>query len=216
VSWSSLIRRLRRRAGPPAADLAALLADLQEQMIILIDEIDSLRVENRRLTESMIIDPGTGLPNRAAFEADLVQLQARRQRSDDAYSVLLVDIDDFHSYNEYFGVPAGNKILATVANLVNATVRQGDRAYRYEGDQFAVLLPGASGSEAVAAAERIRIRAEGLAIKTPPEQGGVLTVTIGLVEAGFRHTNAKDVVLEATRLLEDGKEAGGNRISWPR
>jgi diguanylate cyclase (GGDEF)-like protein len=181
----------------------------------LAREVDELRLENQRLTQAVMIDAGTGLPNEVAFDADHLQLHARRSRSSDRYALLLVDIDHFHDYNERFRHSGGHLALRAVAQTIKGNVRQGDRAYRYGGDQFAVLLPGADLREAVVAAERIRARIEELAIEHPGTPAGVLTVTVGVLEAGFRHPGTKDVVAEVNSVLLDGKHKGRNRIVWP-
>ncbi len=181
----------------------------------LANEVGELRLENQRLTEAVMIDATTGLPNGVAFDADHLQLHARRSRSGERYALLLADIDHFHDYNDRFRRSGGRRGLRAVAQTIRANVRQGDRAYSYGGEQFAILLPGADLREAVVAAERIRARIEELSIEHPGNPGGVLTVTVGVLEAGFRHPSTKEVVAEVNSLLLDGKHAGRNRIVWP-
>lgn len=181
----------------------------------LIREVEDLRLENRMLTESLIIDPRTGLANAAAFDSDHLQLHARRRRSEERYAVMVADIDRFADFNDRFGVVAGNQALAAVARAVRDSIRLGDRAYRCGGDEFAVLLPGADTRDAVAAAERVRERVEALGIEHPSNPTGTLTVSVGVVEAGFRHPAPKDVLIEVTELLHEGKRGGRNRIVWP-
>jgi diguanylate cyclase (GGDEF)-like protein len=178
-------------------------------------EIEDLRLENQALTEAIMIDPRTGLPNAAAFDADHLQVHARRSRSGDPYAVLLADIDQFHQYREHLPASAVHSALRAVGQTIKDTVRQGDRAYRYGWQDFVVLLPGASLREAVVAAERIRSTVEELHIEHPDSPSGILTVTVGAIEAGFRHATPKDIVAEVSDLVLEGKEAGGNRIVWP-
>ena len=187
----------------------------QREVESLAREVEELRLENRMLTESLIIDPRTGLANAAAFDADHLQLHARRRRSEERYAVLMADIDRFSDYNDRFGVAAGNQALQAVARTVRDTIRLGDRAYRYGGEEFAVLLPGADASHAVAAAERIRAQVQALGLEHPGSAAGTLTVTVGAVEAGFRHPSPKDVLVEVNDMLLEGKAAGRNRIVWP-
>jgi diguanylate cyclase (GGDEF)-like protein len=181
----------------------------------LAQELEELRLENQRLTEAVMVDSRTGLPNGVAFEADHLQLYARRNRSGERYSLLLADIDHFHHYNERFLPSEGNRALRAVGQTIRSNVRQGDRAYRFDGEQFSVLLPGAHLREAVVAAERIRSKIENLAIDHPDNPAGVVTVTVGVVEAGFRHPTTKAVLAEAHSLLLEGKHSGRNRIVWP-
>jgi diguanylate cyclase (GGDEF)-like protein len=182
----------------------------------LAKEVQALREENRALTEAITIDARTGLPNRVAFDADHLQVHALRSRSGECYSVLLADIDQFHEYNEHFGMAAGDEALRSVAQCIKDTVRQGDRAYYYGGDVFAVLLLGADLRAAVIGAERVRSRVEELAIEHPTNPSGVVTVTAAVVAGGFRHATINDVVEEVIVLLLEGKHAGRNRVVWPR
>jgi diguanylate cyclase (GGDEF)-like protein len=181
----------------------------------LAKEVDELRLENQMLTEATITDTGTGLPNSAAFEADHLQLHARHTRSREKYALLVAEIDHLHDSNQRFSLPAGHQALRAVGQTLNGTVRQGDRAYRYGEAEFAALLPGAGMREAVIAAERIRSSVEKLAIAHPANPLGVVTVTVGVIEVGFRHPTAKDVLVELNALLQEGKHTGQNRIVWP-
>jgi diguanylate cyclase (GGDEF)-like protein len=181
----------------------------------LAREVEALRLENQALTEAVMVDPRSGLPNAAAFDADHVQAHARRSRSEERYAVLLADIDGFRVYNDHARAASANQTLRAVAQTIKANVRQGDRAYRYGWQEFMVLLPGADLREAVVAGERIRSTVAALAIEHPTNPSGILTVTVGVIEAGFRHQTTKDVVVEVTDLLLKGKQAGRNRIVWP-
>ncbi len=181
----------------------------------LMREVEDLRLQNQALTEAVMIDPQTGLANAAAFDADHLQAHARRMRSEEPYAILVVDIDQFHDFNKQVPPATTIQTLCTIAQTIKANVRQGDRAYRYGWQDFNVLLPGAALREAVVAAERIRAKIEALGIENPSSGSGVLTVTVGVIEAGFRHRGTKDVVAEVNDLLREGKRAGRNRIVWP-
>ena len=187
----------------------------KRQLDGLAREVEELRLENQALTEAVMVDPRSGLPNAAAFDADHLQAHARRGRSEERYSVLLADIDGFRDYNDLVRAATADQTLRTVAQTIKVNVRQGDRAYRYGWQEFMVLLPGADLRDAVVAAERIRSTVAALAIENPTNPSGVLTVTVGAIEAGFRHHTTKEVVVELTDLLLKGKQAGRNRIIWP-
>ncbi|MGH9055124.1 MAG: diguanylate cyclase domain-containing protein [Acidimicrobiales bacterium] len=181
----------------------------------LARELEELRVENQGLAEQAAFDPGTGLPNQAAFDADHLQLHARRGRTGGQYAVLLAGIDGFDDYEKQLGESASRKLVWVVANTVNDAVRQGDRAYRHGPREVSVLLAGAMVRDAVVAGERFRSKVRGLGIPHPTNPSGVVTISVAVVEAGFRHSNAKDVVAEAEALLGEGGAAGPDRVSWP-
>ncbi len=187
----------------------------KQQVDSLAAEVQYLRQQNRLLSESMLVDLATGLPNAAVFEADHAQLDARRRRAGDPYAMMIADVDWFYDYGERFGEAAAEHSLALVAHTIAGAVRQGDRAYRFGSDEFAVLMPGATGREAVTVAEQIRLAVQSRAIDHPPNPWGVLTVTVGVAEGGFRHATTRDVISEVTGLLQAGKADGRNRIVWP-
>lgn len=178
-------------------------------------EVELLRSENQMLAASALVDRGTGLPNGASFAADHSQVDARRRRTGDPYAVVLVDVDWFYDYCQAAGTEASDSVLAAIASRMSGCVRPGDRAYRFGDDEFAVLLPGSSASEAVGVAERIRVAVQRLAIPHPANPCGVVTATVGAVDGGFRHAGTGDVLAELTDLVLSAKGAGRNRTVWP-
>lgn len=198
-----------------SCELDEWAAARHRQVETLAAEVEQLRAQNQILAASALVDPVTGLPNGSAFTDDHARVDARRRRTGDPYSVVLVDLDWFYDYGQTFGAESGDRALASIAGQVGACARPGDRAYRYGEDELAVLLPGASASEAVAIAERIRLAVQTLAIPHPANPSGVLTATIGVVEGGFRHADPVDVLAEAAEMVLSGKRGGRNRIAWP-
>lgn len=195
--------------------LAARADSLGAENFDLLQEVEELRLENQKLLQAILIDPQSGLPNAAAFDADHAQLDARRRRYEDGYAVLIADIDHFHTFNEIFGEDAGRELTKLIATTIGQSVRQSDRTYRTGGEEFAVLLPGAEMPEAVTAAERVRETVEKLQMLHPGNPPGVVTLTIAVVGAGFRHKTPKEMISELQDLMVAGKRAGRNRVVWP-
>jgi diguanylate cyclase (GGDEF)-like protein len=182
----------------------------------LAKEVDELRLQNRVLAEAMTLDLDTGMPNSLAFEADHLQIDAWRKRSGETYAILRARIDDLDPAQQHFRSPAGGKATVRVAQAIQDTVRQSDRAYVLDEGDFAVLLKGSGVKEAVAAAERIRSRLKNLAIEHPADPSRQLTITVAAIEAGFRHSDPNAVLIEANDLLRRASDSGGARIVWPR
>ncbi|GAB3897435.1 hypothetical protein GCM10029964_080260 [Kibdelosporangium lantanae] len=113
----------------------ALVRKLQVRQ--LAERLERLHEENQALAEAATIDQRTGLPNPAAFEAD----HARQNDEAQPYGLLLIDIDNFHSYNTIYRYLAGHETLRRVGQTIRGTVRAGDRTYRYGGEEFMVLVP---------------------------------------------------------------------------
>jgi len=167
-----------------------------------LKEKERLEDEVRRLS---VTDDLTGLYNHRHFfktlEAELVRL--KRQKT--SLSLMMVDLDNFKSYNDRFGHLEGDKVLKSVGEIVNHSIRHNvDSGYRYGGDEFAVLLIGASMDRATTIAERIRSSIE----KTEFQN---ITVSIGLSE--YRdHLDLEGFVKSADDALYTAKHAGGNRV----
>jgi diguanylate cyclase (GGDEF)-like protein len=99
------------------------------------------------------LDALTGLRNHGTFQRDLDSLV----EAGEPFALLMMDLDSFKAFNDTFGHPAGDALLGTVAKAIVGATRQNDRAYRYGGDEFAVLLAGTSGSHATEVAGRVRV-----------------------------------------------------------
>jgi diguanylate cyclase (GGDEF)-like protein len=99
------------------------------------------------------LDALTGLRNQGTFQRDLQALIDAA----DPFSLLMMDLDSFKAFNDTYGHPAGDALLQTVAKAVVGATRQNDRAYRYGGDEFALLLVGASSHHAEEVAGRVRV-----------------------------------------------------------
>jgi diguanylate cyclase (GGDEF)-like protein len=98
------------------------------------------------------LDALTGLRNHGTFQRDLTALI----EVGDPFSILMMDLDSFKAFNDTYGHPAGDALLQTVAKAIVTATRQNDQAYRYGGDEFALLLIGASRSHAEEVAARVR------------------------------------------------------------
>jgi two-component system cell cycle response regulator len=167
-----------------------------------LKEKEKLEEEVRRLS---VTDDLTSLYNHRHFfkalEAELVRL--RRQKT--SLSLLMFDLDNFKNYNDRYGHLEGDKVLKNVGEIVKHSIRYNvDSGYRYGGDEFAVLLIGASMDQAMTIAERIRSSIEQTKFQN-------ITVSIGLSE--YRdHFDLEGFVKSADNALYTAKHSGGNRI----
>ena len=97
-------------------------------------------------------DALTGLRNHGAFQRQLDELLGRGV----PFALLMLDLDAFKAYNDSHGHPAGDALLDRIAGAMRESLREGDRVYRYGGDEFAILLPRADEPGAREVAERVR------------------------------------------------------------
>jgi diguanylate cyclase (GGDEF)-like protein len=138
-----------------------------------------LRDANRSLETLAITDGLTSLYNRRHFQDTLESEIRRAQLQGRLLSLLLIDIDHFKQYNDRHGHPEGDAALQRVAAQVTKGIRSSDMAFRYGGEELAILLPGCPKAQAADVAEKIRS-----AIRNHPQRpgrfGGPLTVSIGV------------------------------------
>jgi diguanylate cyclase (GGDEF)-like protein len=132
-----------------------------------------LRAKTRasRARDEALTDALTGLGNRRLFDERLASEVERADRRELPLSVCLIDLDAFKSINDRFGHPVGDQALTAVAS----TLRRGGEAFRYGGDEFALVLPEYDESEAAAIADAVSARVRDLEV-----EGISLSISLGL------------------------------------
>ena len=166
---------------------------------------------NRDLARLAHTDGLTGLPNRRHFDEAFAR--GREQVLDGTrLCLVLLDADRFKLYNDTYGHLAGDEVLRAVARVLQRQIRgPAEIACRIGGEEFAVLLPGASRAEAVARAERIRLAVARLLIPHVGNEGGGVTVSLGVAEAGPGESDGR-CFAAADAALYEAKRRGRNRV----
>lgn len=172
-----------------------------------------LEEANRRLEALAVTDGLTGLFNRRRFE-EVLDLEVRRaQRQGTPLSLLMMDVDHFKFYNDTHGHPAGDEVLRALGRLVRERVRSTDIACRYGGEEFVVILPGTSRTDALILANDLRrlVEAHPFAHEaTQPE--GRLTISIGVATYPVDAGDEVALVRAADQALYRAKQNGRNRV----
>jgi diguanylate cyclase (GGDEF)-like protein len=162
-----------------------------------------------------ITDPLTGLLNRRYLEERLTEELNRSKRYNYAMSCLMIDIDDFKKYNDRNGHQAGDVALKITAHSLKAVLRSADIACRYGGEEFCILLPQTTVSEAGVIAERMRQKVAETEYphgKTQPM--GRVSISIGISTFAKHIDTAESVIAAADRALYNAKSHGKNRIEF--
>lgn len=183
----------------------ALLWSLGVLILVWTTRVRSLRREVSEAREQADhlarIDPLTGLGNRRALEEALAMAVAHARRADMPLSVLVADLDDFKSVNDSFGHHAGDDLLKAAARAFTGAVRLPDPCFRWGGDEFVALLPGADEGTANEVAGRI---AAAVAATCLRPDGQALKMTIGATELD-EGESGDQLIARADALLIDGK-----------
>ena len=162
-----------------------------------------------------ITDPLTGLLNRRYLEERLSDELNRSERYNYSMSCLMIDIDDFKTYNDRNGHQAGDVALKITAHALKAALRSADVACRYGGEEFCILLPQTSITEAGVIAERMRQRVAEREYPFGKSQPlGNVTVSIGISTLGKHIDTGEKVIAAADRALYNAKSQGKNRIEF--
>lgn len=164
----------------------------------------------RKMTEIALTDPLTGLLNRRRMEEQLNEEVARFRARGATFSVIIADVDHFKAINDRYGHDAGDRVLSSVADVLNHGVRAGDAVARWGGEEFLLLLPGADIRAAEEVAHRLRASGE----KRLAEAGGVpcaVTLTFGVATFG-PDASVSACLKAADEALYRGKAAGRNRV----
>ena len=186
----------------------ALAETVAEQAALSLANL-KLRDELRELS---ISDPLTSLYNRRFAQETLTREIHRAQREQGAIGIITFDIDFFKSVNDRYGHDAGDAVLKAVANELQSSIRGGDIACRMGGEEFAIMMPGASLKIARQRAEELRAAIAGLRLRHAQVDLPAVSLSCG-VAAFPEHGGTADALLRAAdQALYRAKEAGRNRV----
>ena len=173
------------------------------------------RRDSERLEACATIDEVTGLWNRRVFSERLAEEVARSSRYGTPVSLVMLDLDRFKDVNDRYGHVAGDVLLAAVGTMLRSSLRETDVPARYGGDEFAIILPGITKTEAFVVAEKLRtnLAASPVRLGEGPDAADV-TITGSFGVAAPAPTIADDVALleAADSALYVAKDAGRDQV----
>jgi diguanylate cyclase (GGDEF)-like protein len=175
----------------------ALFLLVVTRMALLLRQLEKQAAQVRELSRT---DELTGLPNRRAWNDELPRAIERARRSAVPLSVAMVDLDYFKRFNDAYGHPAGDRLLASAAAAWQEELRAGDHLARYGGEEFIVLLPDADAEEATEVLARLQLA-------TPLGQ----TFSSGLATLDGGETS-DELLHRADQALYQAKHAGRNCV----
>lgn len=155
-------------------------------------------------------DPLTGLLNRRAFVDRLRKAALRARRLETPLAIAFLDLDDFKAVNDRFGHAAGDATLVLTARALEATIRAGDVAARFGGDEFAAILWRSSPADAEHVGRRLR---DGIvaALSSSPETAKV-SASVGVVYFPTCPADVRAALAQADGAMYEAKRGGKGRV----
>ncbi len=155
-----------------------------------------------------VLDPLTGLLNRSGLEGRVHELAEQARQTGQPISVLICDLDRFKAINDVRGHAVGDAVLQDVAYELRKQLRSFELLYRIGGEEFLVVLPGATEQDAFALGERMRG-----AVRRSPAQGIPVTISVGVSTSRGAEVQFATLVGAADRALHRAKAEGRDRVT---
>jgi diguanylate cyclase (GGDEF)-like protein len=151
------------------------------------------------------------LNRRGTFDEDLEGMVKAAKSTGEPLSLVMLDIDHFKGVNDKYGHPVGDEVLIAVAELAIKSLANKGKAYRYGGEEFALILPNLSVEEAVGLAERIRKDIEKTTVSSKSLK---VTVSFGIASVPDHAKNSKTLLEKADAALYEAKNLGRNLVRF--
>lgn len=175
-----------------------------------------LKKERTRMLKEMeelaITDALTGLYNSRHFFHQIKQEIKRYDRYSRALSLLILDIDFFKQYNDTWGHMEGDKVLMHIGRIISACMRSMDTAYRYGGEEFAILLPETDLKMACVVGNRIKDSIAAEIFRPEPNKTQTVTVSIGASEL-LEGEDFRAFMKRTDKAMYTSKQNGRNRLT---
>ncbi|MGS0543375.1 diguanylate cyclase [Pseudomonas sp. Y5-11] len=191
-------------------EVAARLKGLAERVAHMEQEALGFREHLEEQRQKALIDPLTGLPNRAAWSERLEHEIRQWQQHGNTLSLAMLDLDHFKRINDNYGHLAGDKVLKIIATVLRKRLRGADFIARFGGEEFVLLLPATTPTVGAKLLETLRAAIEACPFHFKGER---VTITISMGLASFKPGEHSDLVLKrADQALYRAKNGGRNRV----
>lgn len=171
------------------------------------------RVNSRlraELSDQVMRDPATGLRNRRFVGANVPAMMLRAVSQGIPFSVIMLDVDHFKQVNDLHGHTVGDRVIASVASALSEAAPADAEVVRFGGEEFLVVLPGATADEAFEIAESLRAACAAVTVAT--RDGDVqVRLSAGVAAATPHHESSDGLIDDADQALYSAKEAGRDR-----
>ncbi|UZE06380.1 GGDEF domain-containing protein [Pseudomonas corrugata] len=191
-------------------EVSSRLKSLAERVAVMEQEAQVVRENLEEQRQKALIDPLTGLPNRAAWAERLEHEVAQWQRHGNSLLLAMLDLDHFKRINDNYGHLAGDRVLKIIATVLRKRLRGSDFIARFGGEEFVLLVPDTPLASGAKLAEVLRAAIEACPFHF---KGEPVTITVSMGMTAFKPGEHSDLVLKrADQALYRAKSAGRNRV----
>ena len=191
-------------------EVSARLKSLAERVALMEQDALIVRENLEEQRQKALVDPLTGLPNRAAWSERLEREVEQWQRHGNSLLIAMLDLDHFKRINDNYGHLAGDRVLKLIASVLRKRIRGGDFIARFGGEEFVLLVPDTPLAAGAKLAEALRVAIEACPFHF---KGEPVTVTVSMGMTAFKPGEHSDLVLKrADQALYRAKNAGRNRV----
>ncbi|MDF9776096.1 GGDEF domain-containing protein [Pseudomonas baetica] len=191
-------------------EVAARLHSLAERVAHMEQEAQGYREHLEEQRQKALVDPLTGLPNRAAWSERLDHEVKQWQQHGNSLLLAMLDLDHFKRINDNYGHLAGDKVLKIIASVLRKRLRGSDFIARFGGEEFVLLMPATVPAAGLKLLESLRASIEACPFHF---KGEPVTITVSIGMTAFRPGEHGDQVLKrADQALYRAKNAGRNRV----
>lgn len=168
--------------------------------IFFIKKYHKINQDNLKLKQEIDIDKLTGLYNRRAFD------KFSESISDNIYSLIFIDIDNFSRFNNVYGHEAGDEVLKKVSLTIINNIRQVDQAFRYGGDEIVIILKNCNKDNALLIGEKLKKSVSNIDNSPQPS----INISIGISSYPEDGDNIVDIIRISDKALLESKKIKGN------
>jgi len=183
-----------------------------EELLALLARQTANAYENELLAEQAARDDLTGLLNRREFDAALEREFQRALRQRSPLALAMADVDHFKQCNDRHGHTGGDAVLRALGAHLGKAVRGYDQVFRFGGEEFVILLPGAAAADAVMRAEEIRKSFRALELRHDGSALGPVTLSFGVAAYPGNGSSGEALLQAADAALYEAKRNGRDRI----
>ena len=177
---------------------------------LIVQMLEAYQLHN--IQTDSLTDPLTGLHNHRFFQDSLKQKIKEAEKNNTSFVLIMMDVDHFKTFNDQFGHPEGDRLLLTMAQMLQSALSQEHELCRYGGEEFGLILPGANLETGLIVAEKLRKLFEQKPLTGPSARPTFITMSFGVAVYPQNGTKAPELVLCADKALYQAKRQGRNQV----